>query len=259
MSPSLFESVQSTLKDVGATATTHDASVAKYSLRNLEIVATNTAPSVLVTAIDGDNVKSTQIKPGDDVKQKIEQLLSSHHVDVAGATQSGSGDQRRGNPTPTERQWRPESDLSSRPPQQQSQSQPQPDDDRPRFDDELQMLGAPGMPQPHLSGIPSIGSRDLDPVDPRRFNPLTGGLGGDDDGGMIPSMNHPLFRGGGRHGHPAPPGARYDDPSDPGQHFDQTSGLGGLGGGMGRGFGGGPPGSGGGFAPGGYGNGPNFL
>lgn len=89
--------------------------------------------------------------------------------------------------------------------------------DMPDFEDEYEMKSSGETTQPFL-GFPSIGDRDLNPPgisNHPRMRPYLDHSVPDNDGGMYPSPNHPLF-GSGHSGNTSrlgvPPGARYDDP-----------------------------------------------
>lgn len=106
--------------------------------------------------------------------------------------------------------------------------------DMPDFDDEYEMLPRPE--QGLRVGVPTIGDGDLRPpgipANPE-LRPFLDHRGDGGDGGMYPSMDHPIFRGGsggrgaGSAGIPGvPPGARYDDPTGFGTEFDGPAGPG---------------------------------
>lgn len=108
--------------------------------------------------------------------------------------------------------------------------------DMPDFDDEYEMLPKPTGGNPQHS-IPSIGDDDLNPPSIGSnplFDPRIGGTRHVGDGGMHPSLDHPLFRRGDirrnpPHGLGVPPGARYDDPTGGGlgsEGFDGPAGPG---------------------------------
>ncbi|ODV70228.1 hypothetical protein HYPBUDRAFT_151638 [Hyphopichia burtonii NRRL Y-1933] len=89
--------------------------------------------------------------------------------------------------------------------------------DMPGFEDELE-IQRPMNPNGNHSGFPTIGDRDLNPPGlPKNpeLKPFLDPLGGNSDGGMYPTPNHPLF-GRERQGNTSrlgvPPGARFDDP-----------------------------------------------
>lgn len=90
--------------------------------------------------------------------------------------------------------------------------------DMPGFEDELEIL-RPLNPPPQTRDFPTIGDSDLNPPGlPRNpeLKPFIDPLSNpNNDGGMYPGPNHPLF-GSGRPGASSrlgvPPGARYDDP-----------------------------------------------
>ncbi|ABN67228.2 predicted protein [Scheffersomyces stipitis CBS 6054] len=92
--------------------------------------------------------------------------------------------------------------------------------DMPDFEDELEIRGSASGFGPSSSVLPAIGDRDLNPPGlPRHpeMKPFVDPLAqGGNDGGMYPSLDHPVF--GGRHegGNTSrlgvPPGARFDDP-----------------------------------------------
>lgn len=154
---------------------------------------------------------------------------------------------------------------------------------RVRQSDQPRLLRPPDMPdfedeyEIHLrqsassTAMPIIGDRDLNPSGIGRHpevKPYLDPLRADNDGGMYPSANHPIF--GSRTGNTSrlgvPPGARFDDPYGEDNLEDMGLGLPGNlrrgGGPGGHGFGplgfgpggrGGPTGGSGGFNPGGFG------
>lgn len=137
--------------------------------------------------------------------------------------------------------------------------------DMPDFDDEYQMLPRPE--QDLRVGVPTIGGGDLRPPGIPAYpelKPFLDHRGDGGDGGMYPSMDHPIFRGGsggrgsGSAGIPGvPPGARYDDPTGFGTDFDGPAGPGLRGNpqsGGPRGNSGAPPGFGGSSGLGGLGS-----
>ncbi|KAK0746477.1 PI31 proteasome regulator N-terminal-domain-containing protein [Schizothecium vesticola] len=122
----------------------------------------------------------------------------------------------------------PDPALPARDPAQPPETVPQGDFPPPGFDDELDLHRRHPIPTfPDGDRAPSIGSRDLYPAGLGPHDPLVPyfggfrGIGGDGGGGMHPTFDDPLFRGGPRGGggggfdSQVPPGARYD-PLGPG-------------------------------------------
>ncbi|CAK7222930.1 hypothetical protein SBRCBS47491_005031 [Sporothrix bragantina] len=158
-------------------------------------------------------------------------------------------------------------------------TRPVPDFLPPQFEDEHQMLRAPGAAAGRGIGsggaFGGIGADDLNPPNLGPNDPLRPSLAGSGDnglrigpggfGGMHPTFDDPLFTGirgqGGRGGNGEfdpqhPPGARWDEPgpagADPSGLFGDFGEDGLPPGQLGRGRGGG---RGGGFGPGGFGGG----
>lgn len=91
--------------------------------------------------------------------------------------------------------------------------------DMPGFDDEYEILKHSDEDRPTTRPFPTVGDRDLNPPGlPKhpQMKPYIDPMGGDEEGGMYPLMNHPIFgdrrQGGNSSRLGVPPGARYDDP-----------------------------------------------
>lgn len=109
--------------------------------------------------------------------------------------------------------------------------------DRPEFEDELEIHNSMNPALQNKNGFPSIGDRDLNPPGLSKNPPMKSFIDplSDDvsnDGGMYPTMNHPLFRNGNQIGGGGttsrlgvPPGARFDDPYSEDNLDDLGSGL----------------------------------